>query len=510
MRTAQKEHLWLFGFLLLWFCANLIFLARYPLVHSDEAWLSGLTRNMLSQGSLQVTEPFFDLKPRYPHAIKSIFHLLQMPLIALFGYSIYTVRLLSLLFGTLSLYMVYRCFREMLAFPQALSLTAAISVNGQFIQTAHTARQEIILLFMLIWCVSILLQSNGKLTTKVAVRIAVLTGISAGLHPNSILIAAGCGGAMLFVMLANRRFAWKPIIYYIGITGAIALVLVGISFWFDGQFVSHWLMYGDTEFELLVPVADKFGQLSYYLSRLWNSISGTYTLPDLKPQLVLYIVCLIAGGVHAVRTKSSAAAVVLGVMAGAFLATILIGRYSQLSAVLWMFPSLLLLGVMLPNQKWIRKSIPALLAVLFAVTAAGSVSSAYAYDYDAYLHQISAYVSKDTKTLANLNTGFYFENGALLDVRNLSYLKENDISFAEYVESRGIAVIIWSDEMDFIYDYRPDFNVLYGNPRYVPEAEAFFKAHCTLIDSFENTGYGMRFVQLIGEPCTIRMYRVNP
>ena len=435
MHPVRKEHLWLFGFLLLWFCLNLLFLARYPLVHSDEAWLSGLTRNMLSSGSMQVTEPFFDLKPRYPHAVKSIFHLLQMPLIAVLGYSIYSVRLLSLLFGTLSLYMAYRCLREMLSFPLALSLTAAISVSGQFIQASHTARQEIILLFMLLWCAFVLLQSGGKLTAKAAVRLAILTGLSVGLHPNSVLIAAGCGFAMLFTMLVNRRFAWKPMVYYIAVTGGIALVFVGISLWFDGGFFSHWLMYGDTEFELLVPVAEKFGQLSSYLSRLWNNISGTYTLPDLKPQLVLYVIYLIAGGVHAVRDKIiPPAAAVFGIMAGTFLATILIGRYNQLSAILWMFPSLLLLGVILPHQKWIKKFVPALLALVFAVTAAGPVSGAYAYDYGVYLKQNSAYVSKDTKTLANMNMGFYFDNGALLDVRNLSYLKENGMTFAEYVE----------------------------------------------------------------------------
>jgi hypothetical protein len=35
------------------------------------------------------------------------------------------------------------------------------------------------------------------------------------------------------------------------------------------------------------------------------------------------------------------------------------------------------------------------------------VSAAYRYDYSNYLSQIAAYVSPDTKTLANLNAGFY-------------------------------------------------------------------------------------------------------
>lgn len=508
MRAARKEQLWLIGFLLLWFCLNLLFLARYPLVHSDEAWLGGLTRNMLSQGSLKVTEPFFDLKPRYPHAIKILFHLLQMPLIALLGYSVYAVRLLSLMFGALSLYMVYRCLRETMPFQPALALTAALSVNGQFIQASHTARQEIILLFLLLWCASILLKHRGGVTLRAAVRLAVLTGLGVGLHPNSFLIAVGCGFAMLFIMLSSRKFAWKPPLAYIAVTGGIALVFVGISFWFDAQFVPHWLTYGDTEFELLVPAADKLGGLLPYVARLWTGFSGTYTLPDLRPQLLL---CggLFLGGAYAAFKKSAAASAVLGMALGALVATTLIGRYNQLSAILWMFPCLLLFGAFPPRRTWARRAVPAALAAVFALGAAGSAARALTYDYNAYLQKIGAFVSEDTKTLANLNTGFYFGNDALLDLRNLSYLKESGMSFQEYVDSRGIEAIVWSDEMSFIYGHRPDFNVLYGNPRYVPEAEAYFREHCTLLASFEDSGYGMRIVQLIGEPCTVRVYRVN-
>ena len=93
--------------LAVFFVGNLCFLTQYPFVHSDEPWLAGLTRNMMEQGSLGVTETFFDLKPRYPHAVKSIFHLLQMPLIALFGYGAFSVRLLSLLGGTTALWLFY-------------------------------------------------------------------------------------------------------------------------------------------------------------------------------------------------------------------------------------------------------------------------------------------------------------------------------------------------------------------------------------------------------------------
>jgi len=509
MRRTQKEAFWMFGFLLLWFTLNLLFLTRYPLVHSDESWLGGLTRNMMARGSMSVTEPFFDLKPRYPHAIKMFFHLLQMPCIGLFGYSVFSLRLLSLLFGTATLYLFYRCAREAASFPLSLTLTAAVSVNGQLIMAAHTARQEILLLFLLLWLALILLQSRGQITPRTAVKLGILTGLGIGLHPNSFLLSAGCGVAIVLHMLAAHRLRWKPILLYGAVTGAFALLFVGISLSFDWQFVPHWLRYGDTEFDLLVPVSGKFGQVLAYLERLWNGISGTYTLPDLKPQLILCVILTVFGMLQAVRTKTHTLLTGLGLTGGALLGTILIGRYNQLSAILWMFPCLLLLAPLLAKTSFSRAAVP-VLALVLSITAYGPLHAAYAWDYSRYTDQISTYVSAYTKTLANLNTGFYFDNDALLDVRNLTYLKENDMTFAQYVESRNIETIVWSDEMDYLYEHRPYFNVLYGNPRYVPEVETYLREHCTLVGSFDNTGYGMRLVQLTDESCMVRVYRVNP
>jgi 4-amino-4-deoxy-L-arabinose transferase-like glycosyltransferase len=478
-------------------------------MHSDEAWLSGLTRNMMRSGSLQVTEPFFDLKPRYPHAIKMLFHLLQMPFIAVFGYTLFAVRLLSLICGGLALLLFYRCARATAGFPVSLGLTAAVSVNGQFLLAAHTARQEILLLFMLLSLAAVLLQSKGEFKPRTAVTLGVLAGLSAGLHPNALLPALGCGCAMLCHMLAAKRFRWKPLLAYVGVTGGLAAVFVAISLAFDAQFVPHWLRYGDTEFELLVPFANKFSDFPAYLARLWNGSGGTYALPDLKPQLMLCALLPAIGIVQAVRTKKPALLTGIGLWAGALLGTVLIGRYNQLSAVLWMFPALLMAAALLKDGRRAAIGIAAL-AVAFALPAMAAVRDAYRYDYEAYVQQISTAAAADTKTLANLNAGFAFDNGKLLDVRNLTYLQENNLTFAQYVESRGIETIVWSDEMRFLYDRRPDFNTLYGNLRYVPEVEAFLATRCTLLESFEAPGFGMRLKQAADEPCLIRVYRVNP
>ena len=509
MRCNRREQVLLYGFLIVYFCLNMLFLTRYPLVHSDECWLSGLTRNMMAMGDAGVTEPFFDLKPRYPHAIKILFHLMQMPMIAVFGYTVFAVRLLSLLWGMAALVLVYRCCRTVASFRLSFAIMGFMACNGQFIQTAHTARQEIVLLCVLLGLLLLLLQSKGQVTNPLAIKLGVLTGLSVGLHPNSFLLAMGCGLALLMLMLANHTLRVKPLLLYVGLTCAVALVFVGISFLFDAQFPVHYHRYGESEFELDVSVVHKMAAVGSYLQKLWLGVSGTYTLPSLAPTLTLVGISTVVGLWQAFDRKSPATIAILSLSLGALLGTILIGRYNQLSAVLWMLPTLLLLAPLLAGRRF-AAILTATLALAMAVLAYMPIQDAIAYPYDVYVAQITAYVSPKTKTLANLNVGFAFDNGALLDVRNLTYLQENGLTFADYIQSREIEVIVWTDEMDYIYDHRPDFNALYGNPRYVPEVKAFLRDHCRLLGSLENSGYGTRIVQSIGTPQTVRVYQVNP
>jgi 4-amino-4-deoxy-L-arabinose transferase-like glycosyltransferase len=509
MEPGHRAARTMFFFLAAFFSLNLLVLTRFPLVHSDESWLAGLARNMMSSGSLGVTEPFFDLKPRFPHAIKALFHILQMPILLAFGYSAFSARLLSLLFGTGALYLCYRCARETVSSRLSLGSAALIALNGQFLAASHIARQEIILLFGMLLLLLILLKSGGAVGTRTAVFLGIITGLCVGIHPNSLLLALGCGLAMLLPMLAQKRIHWKPLLAYAAVTGGFAALFVGLSFLFDPRFPAHYMAYGESEFDLIVPLTSKCGEFGYYIQKLWYGVSGTYRLPLLKEQLLLWPVLMLSGAVRAVRTRNAKLFAVLGMSLGALLGTIVIGRYNQLSAILWMFPPLLFLPPLLSGIRW-RRPAWAALAACFAACSVLSYAPDFSYSYEGYLNNIATYVSPDEKTLGNLNAGFYFENGALLDYRNLSYLKENGLSFAEYVETRGIEVILWSDEMDFIYSHRPAWNIVYGNPRYVEEVEAFLSARCVCVGEFEDPGYAVRIVGEIGKPYKIRVYRVHP
>jgi hypothetical protein len=146
-----KKNLDCLGIAVLFFLLNLLFLTKYPFVHSDESWLAGLTRNMMQSHSFAVTEPFFNLKIRYPHAIKLLFHLLQMPLLSLFGYRIVSVRLLSLLAGSTGLFLFYRAGSALFS-KRTKSVArdgAACRGCGVYFVRRIWARQEIVILAMM-------------------------------------------------------------------------------------------------------------------------------------------------------------------------------------------------------------------------------------------------------------------------------------------------------------------------------------------------------------------------
>lgn len=125
-----------------------LFLTKYPYVHSDEAWLSGLTRQIVETGDFGATEAFFDLKERNPHALKILFHALQALAMRLGGYQIATFRLLSLLAAAPVLIVFYAAARRLFAGHSLPLLAAALlALDIQFIYASHMARQEIFILF---------------------------------------------------------------------------------------------------------------------------------------------------------------------------------------------------------------------------------------------------------------------------------------------------------------------------------------------------------------------------
>ncbi|HYH02326.1 MAG TPA: 4-amino-4-deoxy-L-arabinose transferase, partial [Bacillota bacterium] len=95
------------------------------------------------------------------------------------------------------------------------------------------------------------------------------------------------------------------------------------------------------------------------------------------------------------------------------------------------------------------------------------------------------------KSLASLNTEYYFDLGKLQDWRNLSYLKKNRLTFGEYIYRNQIRYIIYPESLDWFYQNRPAFNYVYGNMTgYYEDLQSFLKNNCKKVGSFVEPIFG--------------------
>lgn len=497
---------WFFIMLAAYTLLSFLWLTRFPFVHSDESWLSGLTRQMMTQGSFQVTEPFFDLYPRNPHAIKLLFHSLQMPWLLALGYNIFAVRLMSLFFGILSLVAFRRILIRLGLSVTTSSLSALLlGTSAQFVYASHTARQEIVVLFFMLLALERLLAGRLKTGT-------VLSAAGLWLHPNGFIAAA----ILFFILLVIQR---KDALIFAGIHLISLVTLVGTSLALDPQFFTNYLSYGDT-LEVTADAASRLENFRDFYLKLYHRISATYYNADVRAWLTaLPAAALIA----ALTPRQRASAIGLTGLIVLNAALFIIGRFNPTS-ILFAFPWLILIlagGLEAFKQasqrgKWadrlqiLKNSKPfgrawhqGLLILLIALAAYGTsleVSETSRDDYEGYLAQIRSVIPADSKVLGNLNTEYAFPPGALLDFRNLEFLEENDLSLEAYLNANDIRYIVLTDELAYIAR-NPKWNILYGDVlRWYPALEAILEKRGTALLRFRDDTYSIRIARYIHTP----------
>lgn len=498
----KKEYL-LYTYLIIWFVANLFFLTEFPFVHTDESWLSGLSRTMLNERSPSATEDFFDLQVRNPHAIKILFHTLQMGAIGLLGYSLKTVRLLSLVCGVFSLMLMDRLTVKILKIPYkktiALAIVIWMSLDVQFLYIAHFARQEICLLLLMLFMLNLLVSTEIKPLLRGAAT-GMILGLAVGFHPNSFIIAWPAGLYLLIEIIRKKRKLSEGAVFLL-VTIALGSLFVLISFHFNSNFIHDYRNYGDPLGVLDAPDV-KILKLPGFYEKLFFQRGGTYYTPHIKLQMGLFIPLLIA-----VLFKKRGIISLCGFL-GINIALVIIGKYSQPS-IIFILPFYYLLWAEIIDRTYI-KYVATILIVLTALFSLLEISGEEERFSD-YTAQINQLIPPGTVALGNMYSEYAMDDGHYYDWRNLQYLKENKMSLRSYIETRDIEYIIFSEELTFIYNNRPYWNVIYGNPaHWYPELLEFTKNDCSLTGSFESPGYAMRIsAYRYSKPWSVRVFKVN-
>lgn len=529
-----KPHLKLYqkfmvlALLLIFFTVNLMFLVDFPFVHSDEAWLSGLSRTVMEEQSFSVKVPFFDLYPTTVHAMKVVFVALQMLFIQFFGYSISSVRLLSLVFSTLSLYIFFKIlFKYSREFYSALLFTLLFAVNIQFLVSAHMARQEAVLLFLMLLAFYVLLDESMNHQTLV---LALIIGIAVGIHPNSFFLAIGVGLIYLYRYF-KKNISFKELSQLVIFVSLLTLLYIVVTFNMNADFVSQYTGYGET-LGVGATILDKLSGFYYFIFKLFFQIGGTYYLPDIKLDFLLLTAAVFLGaGLVMTKDRSNHRLerlnlgepgneyyplfMFLGIASG----ILIVGRYNQTS-IIFLLPFVYIglfvsINILLDRFQELHKADILRLAALLLVVAQcfntyGNLKPIDHQPYEEVLEELAGAVPKDAKVLANLNLDYYFDNGSLYDYRNLMYLEKNNLDFEGYIQKNAIEYIIVHEEMDYIVETSPKWDILYGELTYYDDMNLFLETRCTLIHEFENPTYAMRIAKYVDDyPWYTKIYKVN-
>jgi hypothetical protein len=490
----------------------------FPFVHSDEVWLASLTREMVETRSVAATEPFFEVTPRHPHAIKTLYHLIQAPFL-LVSFSHLAARLPSLLAGLAIVGGVYLLLRN-LGVPRgiALPVTAAAALDPAILAASHLGRQEALLAAVMV---------GGALAIRRARRPGVVAGVIVALaiflHPNAFILS------LALVPWLRRRP--REILVYGAIVAAAAAGAVAASFAMDPNFIANYLAFGDSVGVTASPLARLFG-FQAFITKLVIRAAGTYYLPPVGTTFLVGTVAVVASvgirlrewwrdrfsaggsdgadipraGVGAGTPPASPALSLLATAIGIFL----IGKYSPPIAVFFIPWIYLEAGLLL---RWVGERGPggrriALAAGLCLLTASGVTlgvelawmhPSATGGDYAALSREVRDVLEEHglagRPVLANLNLGFLLEGEELLAFHDFSGLTGEEDP-AAVVERRGIEVVIIPEtEFDLIYRERPVWNDLYGNPtRFVPALRSLLEREGVRIGTIEAPVYGMRIV----------------
>lgn len=513
-RIFSKKNI-LYILVALYIAISLSSLTRFPFVHSDESWLSGLSRNIMEKGDYSVTETFFDLKERNPHAIKIIFHTIQIIFIKLIGYSIFTFRLISLSFGLLTLYFTYKLGTVIFnSAESSLLAVLLLAFDVQFIYASHFARQEIIILFLLVLGLWYKVSHSEADALKYDIMLGVIVGLGIGIHPNSFIISLPYVLIYLYEIFILKTRKFRSLAAYAATVACFAALFVAVSLYFDPNFITNYSNYG-SEFDVFEPITSKLGQIKYFYLKLFYRVSGTYYTPDIRFQFFLFGAALLISIFKLLRNRSNVLPIrkitfIILAIAALNAGIIIVGRFNQTSIV-FIFPLFyILVAYMLEGlaSKY-RYSIAAILLIALAAFTLSNYTEYKDNSYNSYLSGISQAVKPWDETLGNLNAEYYFENGKLHDYRNLAFLKDKKMSFEEYIRDNNIKYIIFSEELDLIYELQPKWDGIYGPIDYYDEMKAFLENNCELQHEFIDSFYGIRIVRYIGlKDWKIKIYRV--
>jgi len=475
-------------------------ITTYPFVHSDEIWLADLSDQIVSSGEVKATESFFRLTPRYPHAIKTLYHLIQGIFLS-FDFNIFFTRLPSFLTGMASLYVLHLIMKKKT--PYNWLASALLAWNIQFFYSSHFGRQEIFIFFLLILGLYIIECQFPP--SKEGLLLGLFTSMGLFIHPNIFIVALALGILISYRIIHNslayktslKKTVASPLIYTL-LLAIFALLVITFSFRMDADFISNYSNFGSQQGTAL-PLWLKFRRFPRFITKMYIQAAGTYYLPNIKLSIISGLGLLIIHPLGAILSKKKQYILESFeyplIIASISLGLIIIGKYSPPSILFLILPVIMAAGVTIRHIK--RKGTIGIILILVIIQMGSStleIMDQMKFSYQDYSTFITSTIPHEDQVLGNLNMGFAHNVKNLHPIRDFEYLKDSGKSMAEYIDDEYIKWIVWPDEMDIVYQERPLWNNLYGNiTPYYQELKSILNSAVTVKQGYFPV-YGMRII----------------
>lgn len=511
--------------LVTYFIANLMTIMDFPTVHSDELWLKGITDEMMRKKSFAVTEPFFDLYPRVVHPFRWLYHSLEALVFKVLGSSAASARILSLFASTFALVIFYKILKRVLDGRLLPFIgTLALALNIQFLYSSRFGRQDSMILLLLLTAYGI---ASGYILKgrRAPLVLALITLLGMGVHPNSFLIGMTIAG-VLMVRLIMKEIRPKDFVSYVMMTGAGFIGYIAVGNLMNPGFLSGYLKFGES----LGIEGNPIGRIEgfyWFWYKLYARIGGTYDLLDIRLEIILMGAAILLIPVYVVVSRKKAGRSYMSLLIqwsaiiGINLGLLVIGRYNQTS-VFFLVPFIILTlftaaGIVLGNigKRYLTWAFALILLVfvpirLYSGLEDYSEARPYKLGYEVMIEVVEGMADDEDVVLGNLNTIEAFEGKRFYDIRNLAFLEENGMTVGDYIEERGITLILIHEEMEYIRNTSPTWDFLYGSS-YMDDLFRYISENTELIVEFENPIYAMRISRYSGTyPWKTRIYRIRP
>lgn len=498
------------AFILVYFIVNLLFLTDFPYIHSDEAWLSGLSRVFINDFKMEYT--FFDLFPTTHHTMKIFFIMIQGVFIKGFGYNIFVLRLISLIFSMGSLLLFHKILiNHNIKKTAALMYTILLALNLQWLMVSHIARQEAILIFLFLLAYYVLLKNFEH----EVILLSLILGFGIGIHPNIFFLAIALG-LTYTVLWINKKRNIKDLIKLVTLTGVYAIIYLIATFYINPNFLNQYSAYG-SKLGVFNQLASKLQNFYFFYYKLYHRISGTYFTVPLKYDylafivLVIVLLYLLTNRSYKLTIKKSNAFLSVIFFISMNLGILILGRYNQISIIfpiIFLYLSLAVFTSKIFQEKKYLLYLLGILIVFQGYHAYNFLHQENNQSYNEFLDEFSV-ISAEGNILGNLNLEYKFKE-RIMDYRNLTHLEENKITLEEYIEMNDIKYIVWYEEMDYIYRNEPKWDILYGPLNYYDDITRYLEQETQLIKAFESPTYAMRIAKYVNTyPWEVKIYKIK-